>query len=167
MIHPYYTQASAAFHAGVAAADPAEAVRRSLPEFDMPPTVIAVGKAALSMAGMARSLLGPLPALVVGNEYAVGKGQVIRNDKPIIGHYNVNNEGSSDMYNKGAFMLHTLRQLIGNDEKWRNILRGLNTTFYHQTVTTKEIEEYLSKTSQINLTAFFNQYLRDVRKVSF
>ena len=65
MIHPYYTQASAAFHAGVAAADPAEAVRRSLPEFDMPPTVIAVGKAALSMAGMARSLLGPLPALVV------------------------------------------------------------------------------------------------------
>lgn len=98
-----------------------------------------------------------------GNEYAVGKGQVIRNDKPIIGHYNVNNEGSSDMYNKGAFMLHTLRQLIGNDEKWRNILRGLNTTFYHQTVTTKEIEEYLSKTSQINLTAFFNQYLRDVR----
>ncbi|MDA9552038.1 M1 family metallopeptidase [Flavobacteriaceae bacterium] len=98
-----------------------------------------------------------------GNEYAVGKGQVIRNDKPIIGHYNVNNEGSSDMYNKGAFMLHTLRQLIGNDEKWRNILRGLNKTFYHQTVTTKEIEEYLSKTSQINLTAFFNQYLRDVR----
>ena len=98
-----------------------------------------------------------------GNEYAVGKGQVIRNDKPIIGHYNVNNEGSSDMYNKGAFMLHTLRQLIGNDEKWRNILRGLNTTFYHKTVTTKEIEEYLSKTSQINLTAFFNQYLRDVR----
>ncbi len=98
-----------------------------------------------------------------GNEYAVGKGQVIQNDKPIIGHYNVNNEGSSDMYNKGAYMLHTLRQLIGNDEKWRNILRGLNTTFYHQTVTTKEIEEYLSKTSQINLTAFFNQYLRDVR----
>jgi hypothetical protein len=65
MIHPYYTQASAAFHAGVAAADPAEAVRRSLPKFNMPPTVIAVGKAALSMAGMARSLLGPLPALVV------------------------------------------------------------------------------------------------------
>jgi len=75
-----------------------------------------------------------------GNEYAVGKGQVIRNDKPIIGHYNVNNEGSSDMYNKGAFMLHTLRQLIGNDEKWRNILRGLNTTFYHQTVKPKRLK---------------------------
>ena len=65
MIHPFYTEACAAFHAGVAAADPAEAVRRSLPEFDRPPTVIAVGKAALSMAGMARSLLGPVPALVV------------------------------------------------------------------------------------------------------
>ena len=65
MIHPFYSQACAAFNAGVAAADPAEAVRRSLPEFDMAPTVIAVGKAALSMAGMARSLLGPVPALVV------------------------------------------------------------------------------------------------------
>ena len=65
MIHPFYTQAAAAFDAGVAAADPAEAVRRSLPEFDRPPTVIAVGKAAVSMARMARSLLGPVPALVV------------------------------------------------------------------------------------------------------
>ena len=65
MIHPFYTEACGALHAGVAAADPAEAVRRSLPEFDRPPTVIAVGKAALSMAGMARSLLGPVPALVV------------------------------------------------------------------------------------------------------
>jgi len=98
-----------------------------------------------------------------GDEYAVGKGQVIRNDKPIIGHYNVNNEGSSDMYNKGAYMLHTLRQLIDNDDKWRNILRGLNTTFYHQTVTTKQIEDYLSVVSQIDLAAFFNQYLRDTR----
>ena len=102
-----------------------------------------------------------------GNEYAVGKGQVIRNDKPIIGHYNVNNEGSSDMYNKGAFMLHTLRQLIGNDEKWRNILRGLNTTFYHQTVTTQDIENYISTQSGIDFSKVFDQYLRDIRIPSF
>jgi aminopeptidase N len=60
-------------------------------------------------------------------------------------------------------MIHTLRQLIEDDEKWRKILRGLNKTFYHQTVTTKQIEEYLSKETGIDLTEFFNQYLRDVR----
>jgi len=67
------------------------------------------------------------------------------------------------MYNKGAYMIHTLRQLIEDDKKWRKILRGLNKTFYHQTVTTKQIEEYLSKETGIDLTEFFNQYLRDVR----
>jgi len=98
-----------------------------------------------------------------GDEYAVGKGKNIQNDRPIIGYYNVNKEGSSDMYNKGAYMLHTLRQLIEDDEKWRMTLRGLNKTFYHQTVTTKQIEDYLSQESGIDLTEFFNQYLRDIR----
>ena len=98
-----------------------------------------------------------------GDQYAVGKGKVIKNDKAIIGPYNVNKKGSGDMYNKGAYMLHTLRQLIDNDEKWRAILRGLNKTFYHQTVTTKQIEDYLSQESNIDLTSFFDQYLRDTR----
>ncbi|WP_108803725.1 M1 family metallopeptidase [Aquimarina sp. Aq107] len=97
------------------------------------------------------------------SEYVIGTRQGIRNDKPIIGQYHVNNEGSSDMYYKGANMLHTLRQLIEDDEKWRTILRGLNKDFYHQTVTTKQIEDYLSKKTNIDLTAFFNQYLRDTR----
>jgi len=98
-----------------------------------------------------------------GDEYTVGKGKDINNDRPIIGYYNVNKGGSGDMYNKGAYMLHTLRQLIDNDEKWRMILRGLNKTFYHQTVTTKQVEDFLSKETGIDLTKFFNQYLRDVR----
>lgn len=98
-----------------------------------------------------------------GEEYIYGIRNNIENDKPIIGFYHVNNEGSGDMYYKGANMLNTLRQWINNDEKWRNILRGLNSTFYHQTVTTKQIEDYLSQQSGIDLNPFFNQYLRDVR----
>ncbi|HEY5688885.1 MAG TPA: M1 family metallopeptidase [Yeosuana sp.] len=93
-------------------------------------------------------------------DYVIGTRQNIKNDRPIIGYYNVNKEGSGDMYPKGANMLHTLRQLIENDEKWRQMLRGLNRTFYHQTVTTQQIEDYLSKETGIDLTAFFNQYLR-------
>ena len=98
-----------------------------------------------------------------GFEYVRWTRKGIDNYKPIIGHYDVNSEGSSDMYPKGGNMLHTLRQIVNNDEKWREILRGLNSTFYHQTVTTKQIEDYLSNATGVNLTAFFNQYLRDTR----
>ena len=94
--------------------------------------------------------------------YVIGTRKAIQNDIPIIGKYNVNNEGSGDMYYKGANMLHTLRQLVEDDEKWRSILRGLGEKFYHQTVTTQQIEGYLSEKTGIDLTAFFNQYLRTV-----
>ena len=60
-------------------------------------------------------------------------------------------------------MLHTLRQLIEDDELWREILRGLNSEFYHQVVTTEQIESYLSQKTEKGLEAFFNQYLRDTR----
>jgi aminopeptidase N len=93
-------------------------------------------------------------------DYVIGTRANVKNDKPLIGQYNVNNEGSGDMYYKGANMLHTLRQLVDDDEAWRQILRGLNSEFYHQTVTTKQIEDYISKTTKKDLSAFFNQYLR-------
>ena len=93
-------------------------------------------------------------------DYVIGTRANIRNDKPIIGRYNLNKRGSGDMYYKGANILHTLRQLIEDDEKWRLILRGMNKEFYHQTVTTEQIESYLSKESGIDLTEFFEQYLR-------
>ena len=100
-------------------------------------------------------------------EYVIGTRKKIQNDRPIIGHYNVNNEGSSDMYYKGANILHTLRQLLEDDEKWRQILRGINKQFYHQTVTTTQIEDYICEQTGIDLTEFFNQYLRDTRIPTF
>ena len=98
-----------------------------------------------------------------GSAYVRGLRKNIRNDKPIIGVYEVNKEGSYDMYDKGANMLHTLRQIVNDDEKWRTILRGLNSTFYHQTVTSKQIEDFLSKEVGLDLGPFFDQYLRDIR----
>ncbi len=95
-------------------------------------------------------------------EYVIGTRGNIQNDKPIIGIYNVNHGGSSDMYYKGANMLHTIRQLIGNDDKWRQILRGLNKDFYHQTVTTEQIENYMIEKSRIDLSSIFDQYLRTI-----
>lgn len=97
------------------------------------------------------------------SDYVIGTRKGIRNDIPIIGSYDVNKSGSGDMYPKGGNMLHAIRQITNNDEKWRQILRGLNKTFYHQTVTTQQIEAYLSKNVGRDLSKVFDQYLRDVR----
>ncbi|WP_443632960.1 M1 family metallopeptidase [Candidatus Marifrigoribacter sp. Uisw_064] len=97
------------------------------------------------------------------SEYVIGTRRLIKNDRPLIGVYNVNKEGSGDMYVKGGNLLHTLRQLIEDDEKWRQILRGLNKDFYHQTISSKQLEEYISEKSGIDLTEFWNQYLRTIK----
>ena len=94
-----------------------------------------------------------------GAEYVIGCRKGIQNDASIIGHYDVNNEGSGDMYPKGANMLHTIRQIINDDAKWKSILRGLNKTFYHQTVTSKQIQDYINEQSGINFNRVFAQYL--------
>ena len=98
-----------------------------------------------------------------GAEYTIGQRKIIRNDRPIIGAYGVNDEGSGDMYDKGANMLLTIRQLVDDDSRWRGILRGLNKTFWHQTVTTRQIEDYISRQSGLNLSKVFDQYLRTTK----
>mgnify|MGYP000435642597 CR=1 FL=1 len=97
------------------------------------------------------------------DEYVIGIRKNIRNDSPIIGPYGVNKEGSSDMYYKGANMLHTIRQIINNDILFRQILRGLNQEFYHKTVTSKQIENYISTKSNIDFSTIFDQYLRTIK----
>lgn len=98
-----------------------------------------------------------------GEDYVIGTRELIANDIPIVGIYGVNQEGSKDMYYKGGNMLHTIRQIVNDDEKWRQILRGLNKTFYHQTVDGSQIENYISEHAGRNLSKIFDQYLRDVR----
>lgn len=98
-----------------------------------------------------------------GEDYVIGTRELIANDIPIVGIYGVNQEGSKDMYYKGGNMLHTIRQVVNDDEKWRQILRGLNKTFYHQTVDGSQIENYISEQAGRNLSKVFDQYLRDVR----
>lgn len=94
-----------------------------------------------------------------GAAYIIGNRQNVRNDTPVIGPYGVNHEGSEDEYYKGGNMLHTIRQIIGNDSTWRSILRGLNTTFYHQVVTGAQVEQYITAHSGHDLSTVFQQYL--------
>ena len=94
-----------------------------------------------------------------GAAYVIGTRRAIQNDEPIIGTYGVNDEGSGDMYYKGGNLLHTIRQLVHNDDKWRGVLRGLNHTFWHQTVTSAQIEHYMSAQTGLDLSKVFQQYL--------
>lgn len=95
-----------------------------------------------------------------GAEYVRGCRALIENKRPIISAYGVNADGPVDMYYKGSNMLHTIRQIVDDDAKWRDILRGLNRDFYHQTVDTKQVETYIIEKSGKDLQPVFDQYLR-------
>jgi aminopeptidase N len=94
-----------------------------------------------------------------GNDYVIGTRKNITNESTIIGTYDVNKEGSGDMYYKGGNMLHMIRQIIG-DSAYRGMLHGLTSTFYHQTVTTQQIETYMSQYAHKDFSKIFDQYLR-------
>ena len=93
-------------------------------------------------------------------EYVYGIRKLIKNDIPIIGVYGVRNEGSGDMYYKGGNIIHMLRAYIADDEKFRSMLRELNTEFYHKTVSSQQIESYIQKYVNFDLNTFFDVYLR-------
>lgn len=93
-------------------------------------------------------------------QYINGLKRNIRNDKPIIGNYGVGNEGSSDMYYKGALMINTIRNTINNDEKWWQIILKFATTFRHQIIDNQDVLQFFNTESGLDLTPIFNQYLR-------
>ena len=98
-----------------------------------------------------------------GDAYVQGTRKLIRNDAPIIGHYNVNDEGSGDMYYKGGNLIHYIRQLFDDDEKFRASLRKLNSMLYHKTTTSDEVEKFFSYELKIDLQTLFDQYLRNTQ----
>jgi aminopeptidase N len=98
-----------------------------------------------------------------GAEYQRGNRRTIRNDRPIVPAYGLNREGSGDMYPKGGNMLHTIRQVIGDDDKWRRILRGLNQVYRHQIVTGRQVQDYISGQAGIDFGPVFTQYLTSTK----
>jgi len=101
------------------------------------------------------------------NQYNRGIRRGIRNDRPIIPAYNVNAQGSGDMYPKPSNMLHSIRHGLNDDQRFREITRGLNKQFYHQTVTTRQIENYVSSKAGFDYSKVFDQYLRTIQIPTF
>ncbi len=102
-----------------------------------------------------------------GNAYLIGCRELIKNDYPIIGEYGVDSPGSTDMYYKGGATLHTLRQVLNDDEAFRELLRSMNREFYHKNVSSKQIEEFIASQTGLELQAFFDQYLRTTKVPRF
>jgi aminopeptidase N len=102
-----------------------------------------------------------------GADYLVGLRRHIANDRPVIGPYGVNREGSGDMYYKGANLIHTIRQVVGDDARFREVLRGLNMHFRHSVVTSAEVEAWISRETGRDLSKVFDQYLRTTQVPRF
>lgn len=94
-----------------------------------------------------------------GARYIRGTRGQVAHEGSIIGPYGVNAEGSGDMYFKGANMLHTIRRVVGDDERWRETLRGLQAEFRHEVVTGDRVRRYLDQALEPELEPVFRQYL--------
>jgi aminopeptidase N len=86
----------------------------------------------------------------------------IADKHPVIGPYNVNFQGTksdNDMYYKGAWMLHTFRNVLSNDSLFFSILKNIQGHFALQTINSTQLIVYINQLSGHDYSAFFNQYL--------
>ena len=97
------------------------------------------------------------------HEYVLGLRFAVSHDRSVIPDYGVNERGSSDMYYRGSNFLHTLRAVVANDSLWREMLLGLNRQFYHQTVGTDALIEYMEGILGLDVLPLAKQYLMDIR----
>ena len=92
-------------------------------------------------------------------EYVNNQKKSVRNDKPIVGPYNVNTRGSNDMYQKASLMLHTLRSVIDNDSLWFALIEGISYEFKHKNIDGIDVINYINLMIKRDFSTFFNQYL--------
>lgn len=119
-------------------------------------------------AGLAEELvIADMCGKKAGEEFLAGRFRTIQNDKPVIGRYGINEDGSQDNYMKGWAVLHTIKTIINDDEKFLKILNELNKKFYHKVVTSKQIESFIIEKSGMNFDVIFDQYLRATEQPIF
>jgi len=92
-------------------------------------------------------------------EYLAGQKRLVQNDRSVIGHYQVNSEGSTDMYYKGAQLLNTLRHIVNDDKKWWKMLLKYSETNRHKIIDTDAVISFFNAETGRDLTPVFRQYL--------
>lgn len=87
---------------------------------------------------------------------------VIKNKYPVVGvrdrrwfHFKKN----ADVYPKGAWILHTLRNQLRNDDLFFDMLQTFYATYKYQTVTSQDFIDVVNAKSGRNFDWYFQQYL--------
>jgi aminopeptidase N len=93
-------------------------------------------------------------------KYLNGLKPKIRNERPIIAAHGINQEPPEDQYFKSALMLNTLRSVIDDDAKWFADIHDFYQHFKYQTLLTEDVVAWWNQRTAMNLTPFFDQYLR-------
>jgi aminopeptidase N len=96
-------------------------------------------------------------------------GLAVNNIKPVVPGEQVDTDSvyQGDIYGKGAFFMHSLRYLLGDDVFFPT-LKKLATDpkyIYDNTVTTDDVEQLFSKAGGRNLKPLFDLYLRTTKKL--
>ncbi|MTI30600.1 M1 family peptidase [Cytophagales bacterium RKSG123] len=88
----------------------------------------------------------------------------IANREPILAPMGVNYNfwNDSDMYYKGAWMLHSIRNTIDNEEEWFALLFNLYQNFKYSNVSSDDIIDFLDENTKYNLRPIFRQFLLGV-----
>lgn len=94
-------------------------------------------------------------------QYLQSQRLMIQNKVPIMGPLGVNFDDwpDSDMYMKGSWMLHTLRNAVADDEKWFRAIRGFTTEYRHQVLTTEEVIRFFNRALGADYSWLFIEYL--------
>ena len=91
-------------------------------------------------------------------DFLLDKRKGIKNKLPIVGPINQNYWAFGDSYVKGAWVMHTLRHVIDNDEIWFNILKSFAVDNAKGHVSTEDFLNYVIHNTGYNYQIIFYQY---------
>ena len=91
-------------------------------------------------------------------DFLLDKRKGIKNKVPIVGPRNQNYWAFGDSYIKGAWIMHTLRHVIDNDETWFNILKSFAVDNAKGHVSTEDFLNYVIHNTGYNYQIIFYQY---------
>ncbi len=93
-------------------------------------------------------------------KYVIGQRKQISNKTPMISKYGVRTNAPTDIYDKGANLIHTIRTLMDDDEKFFKMMQAISKKYYHGFVSSAELEKFIARESKLHLEPVFDQYLR-------
>ena len=91
-------------------------------------------------------------------DFLLDKRKGIRNKLPVVGPINSNYWAFGDSYVKGAWIMHTIRHVIDDDELWFDILKSFAVKNAKSHVSTEDFLNHVIYKTRYNFQLIFYQY---------